>query len=69
MMRISEMPRLYNAGWDLASNLILHGHTHDGQLDWLTPTIPILSTGSAAVVQKARPEEIPQSVPDHPNLA
>jgi 3',5'-cyclic AMP phosphodiesterase CpdA len=40
-------------------NLILHGHTHDGRLDWLTPTIPILSTGSAAVVQKARPEEIP----------
>jgi hypothetical protein len=40
-------------------NLILHGHTHDGRLDWLTPTIPILSTGSAAVVQNARPEEIP----------
>src|SRR5215471_855316 len=40
-------------------NLILHGHTHDGKLDWLTPTLPILSTGSAAVTQAARPEEIP----------
>lgn len=40
-------------------NLILHGHTHDGKLEWLTPQIPIFSTGSAAVVQKARPEEIP----------
>src|SRR5262249_44476414 len=40
-------------------NLILHGHTHDGKLAWLTPQIPILSTGSAAIIQKARPEEIP----------
>jgi hypothetical protein len=40
-------------------NLILHGHTHDGKLDWLTPKVPILSTGSAAVMQQARPEEIP----------
>lgn len=40
-------------------NLILHGHTHDGKLDWLTPEVPILSTGSAAVVLTARPEEVP----------
>ncbi len=40
-------------------NLVLHGHTHDGKLDWLTPEVPILSTGSAAVVQNARPEEVP----------
>jgi WD40 repeat protein len=40
-------------------NLVLHGHTHDGKLDWLTPEAPILSTGSAAVAQDARPEEVP----------
>lgn len=40
-------------------NLILHGHTHDGKFDWLTPAIPILSAGSAAVQQAQRPEEIP----------
>lgn len=40
-------------------NLILHGHTHDGKLDWLLPKVPILSTGSAALVQEARPKEIP----------
>jgi calcineurin-like phosphoesterase family protein len=28
-------------------NLVLHGHTHDGKLDWLTPEVPILSTGRA----------------------
>lgn len=40
-------------------NLVLHGHTHDGKLYWLTQTVPILSTGSAAVVAPARPEEVP----------
>jgi WD40 repeat protein/uncharacterized protein YjbI with pentapeptide repeats/3',5'-cyclic AMP phosphodiesterase CpdA len=40
-------------------NLVLHGHTHDGKLDWLAPGVPILSTGSAAVTQQARPEEVP----------
>jgi WD40 repeat protein/3',5'-cyclic AMP phosphodiesterase CpdA len=40
-------------------NLVLHGHTHDGKLDWLAPAVPILSTGSAAVAQAARPEEVP----------
>ena len=40
-------------------NILLHGHTHDGKLDWLTRDIPILSTGSAALTKEARPEEIP----------
>jgi 3',5'-cyclic AMP phosphodiesterase CpdA len=41
-----------------AINLILHGHTYDGKLDWLPPKIPILATGSAAVIQQVGPEEI-----------
>jgi 3',5'-cyclic AMP phosphodiesterase CpdA len=40
-------------------NIVLHGHTHDGKLDWLAPEVPILSTGSAAVTPEARPEEVP----------
>ena len=40
-------------------NLLLHGHTHDGKLDWLNQRVPILATGSAAVKQVARPEEVP----------
>ncbi|MEE8584077.1 MAG: metallophosphoesterase, partial [Acidobacteriota bacterium] len=40
-------------------NFILHGHTHDGKLQWLDQQTPVLSTGSAALEQKARPEEVP----------
>ncbi|MEM6325539.1 MAG: pentapeptide repeat-containing protein [Bacteroidota bacterium] len=32
---------------------ILHGHTHDGKVDWLDRVTPILATGSAALTQKA----------------
>lgn len=40
-------------------NLLLHGHTHDGQLHRLSSGLPVLSTGSAAVVAEARPQEVP----------
>ncbi len=40
-------------------NLLLHGHTHEGRLDWLSPKLPVLSTGSASVAQAARPQEVP----------
>ncbi len=40
-------------------NLLLHGHTHHGRLEWLEETLPVISTGSASVVAKERPEEIP----------
>jgi 3',5'-cyclic AMP phosphodiesterase CpdA/tetratricopeptide (TPR) repeat protein len=40
-------------------NLLLHGHTHQGRVDWLGPKLPVLSTGSASVVQEARPREVP----------
>src|SRR5207302_1782048 len=40
-------------------NLLLHGHTHNGKLDWVHPRLPILATGSAALTQEVRPEEIP----------
>lgn len=40
-------------------NLILHGHTHDGKYDVLRKTIPIISTGSAALKAESRPVEIP----------
>lgn len=39
--------------------LLLHGHTHDGQLGRLPGGQPVLSTGSAAVIETARPEETP----------
>lgn len=40
-------------------HLLLHGHTHDGQLGRLSGGQPVLSTGSAAVIETARPEETP----------
>ncbi|MFM8330663.1 MAG: metallophosphoesterase family protein, partial [Candidatus Methylumidiphilus sp.] len=40
-------------------NLVVHGHTHDGKADWLSNTVPILATGSAAVKVPQRPEETP----------
>lgn len=40
-------------------NVILHGHTHQGRVEWMTPHVPVLSTGSAAVARGARPEEVP----------
>ena len=40
-------------------NLILHGHTHDGKIDFLNQKVPILSTGSAALTLEARPDETP----------
>ncbi|MEM9463593.1 MAG: pentapeptide repeat-containing protein [Myxococcota bacterium] len=40
-------------------NLVLHGHTHDGKLEWLRPQVPIVSTGSAAVKDQARPHGVP----------
>lgn len=38
---------------------VFHGHTHDGKLDWLNNKVPILATGSAAVLPGARPPEVP----------
>ncbi|MBK7830479.1 metallophosphoesterase [Nannocystis sp.] len=40
-------------------NALLHGHTHHGRIEWLAGTLPVVSTGSASVVAKERPEEIP----------
>ncbi|MEM9455213.1 MAG: SUMF1/EgtB/PvdO family nonheme iron enzyme [Myxococcota bacterium] len=40
-------------------NLVLHGHRHEARIDWWGPTLPILSTGSAAVEAAQRPEELP----------
>ncbi len=40
-------------------NLCLHGHTHEASLGWLAQHVPVLSTGSAAVIVKARAEEVP----------
>ena len=40
-------------------NLVLHGHTHDAKLHRFGRGLPILSTGSAAVVEDARPAEVP----------
>lgn len=41
-------------------NLLLHGHTHDGKISWLGDApLPVLSTGSAALAEGARPPEVP----------
>ena len=40
-------------------NLLLHGHTHNGKIAWAAPTLPVLSTGSAALTAEARPTEVP----------
>jgi WD40 repeat protein/3',5'-cyclic AMP phosphodiesterase CpdA len=42
-----------------AINLLLHGHTHEGNLDRMPSGVPILSTGSAGVAKGVRPEEVP----------
>jgi 3',5'-cyclic AMP phosphodiesterase CpdA len=50
-------------------NLVLHGHTHQGEIYWIHPALPVLATGSAAVVATARPDEVPnqyQLVRVHP---
>lgn len=39
-------------------NLLLHGHTHNGSLEWLGRDLPVISTGSAAVKAEQRPEEV-----------
>jgi tetratricopeptide (TPR) repeat protein len=39
-------------------NLILHGHTHEDDLNWADSNVPIISTGSAALKAIVRPEEI-----------
>ena len=40
-------------------NLVLHGHTHFGALNWLNQYLPAISTGSAGLGRDARPEETP----------
>ncbi|MCK4829959.1 hypothetical protein KA005_80300, partial [bacterium] len=40
-------------------DILLHGHTHRGRINWWSPQLPVIGTGSAAVNQKARPEEVP----------
>ena len=40
-------------------NLVVHGHTHEDELNWLDNTIPILGVGSAGVQAAQRPAEVP----------
>jgi hypothetical protein len=40
-------------------NAFIHGHAHKSSLAWLSQRVPVLSTGSAGVVIKARPPETP----------
>ena len=40
-------------------NLVLHGHTHEGRALYLSPRLPVLSTGSTGVGSAARPLEVP----------
>ena len=40
-------------------NLLLHGHTHDAKMAWIHQSLPVLSTGSAALKDEARPDQVP----------
>jgi 3',5'-cyclic AMP phosphodiesterase CpdA len=40
-------------------HLVLHGHTHNARLGRLSNSVPVISTGSAAVNSAARPAEVP----------
>jgi WD40 repeat protein/3',5'-cyclic AMP phosphodiesterase CpdA len=40
-------------------NALLHGHTHNAKSAWWGPSLPILSTGSAALDAKTLPAEVP----------
>lgn len=40
-------------------DLLLHGHTHEGRRDSLPDGTPVLATGSAALEQDRRPDEVP----------
>lgn len=40
-------------------NLVVHGHIHEDELDWLDNTTPVLGIGSAGVTAMLRPEEVP----------
>lgn len=40
-------------------NLVLHGHVHEQELEWLDQHIPVLGIGSAGVDLQQRPPEVP----------
>jgi WD40 repeat protein/3',5'-cyclic AMP phosphodiesterase CpdA len=41
-------------------DLLLHGHTHNGEIAWLGDRpLPVLSAGSAALKDEARPQSVP----------
>ena len=40
-------------------NLVVHGHIHEDELNWLDNTIPALGVGSAGVKAPQRPDEVP----------
>jgi hypothetical protein len=54
-----DLDRQLGLGQPGAVSLLLHGHTHDGQLHRLPSGLVALSTGSAAVIAEARPREVP----------
>jgi WD40 repeat protein/3',5'-cyclic AMP phosphodiesterase CpdA len=51
-------------------HLILHGHTHEGRVEMLGPSLPVISTGSAAVARDQRPGPpgVPGEVPNQYQL-
>jgi hypothetical protein len=40
-------------------NLLLHGHTHECKTAWMSPTVPVFATGSAALDRDSLPAEVP----------
>jgi len=48
-------------------HVLLHGHTHQGRLEMLGPSLPVISTGSAAVRRDQRPGPSPDQPGETPN--
>jgi WD40 repeat protein/3',5'-cyclic AMP phosphodiesterase CpdA len=48
-------------------HVLLHGHTHQGRIEMLGPSLPVISTGSAAVRRDQRPGPSPDLPGETPN--
>ncbi len=48
-------------------HVLLHGHTHQGRVEMLGPSLPVIATGSAAVKRDQRPGPSPDQPGETPN--
>jgi 3',5'-cyclic AMP phosphodiesterase CpdA len=48
-------------------HVLLHGHTHQGRIEMIGPSLPVIATGSAAVKRDQRPGPSPDQPGETPN--